>query len=61
MKDIGYGKNYKYAHQYEDNFTDLEFMPDEISGTTLFIPGENARELDLKKWLQKRWKDKYNY
>lgn len=61
MKDIGYGKDYKYAHQYEDNFADLEFMPDKISGTALFIPGENARELELKKWLKKRWKDKYNY
>ncbi len=61
MKDIGYGKDYKYAHQYEDNFTDLEYLPDEISGTTLFEPGENSREREIKKWLQKRWKDKYEY
>jgi len=61
MKDIGYGKDYKYAHEYEDNFTDLEYLPDEISGTTLFEPGENSREREIKKWLQKRWKDKYEY
>jgi len=61
MKDIGYGKDYKYAHEYEDNFADLEYLPDEISGTTLFEPGENSREREIKKWLQKRWKDKYDY
>jgi putative ATPase len=61
MKEIGYGKEYKYAHQYEDNFAELEFLPDEISGTTLFNPGNNAKETELRKWLQKRWKNKYNY
>jgi len=61
MKEIGYGKDYKYAHQYEDNFAELEFLPDEISGTTLFNPGNNAKETELKKWLQKRWKNKYDY
>ena len=61
MKDIGYGKEYKYAHQYEDNFTDLEFLPEEISGTAIFNPGNNTREVDMRKWLQKRWKNKYGY
>ena len=61
MKDIGYGKEYKYAHQYDDNFADLEFLPKEISGTTIYNPGENLREIELKKWLKKRWKDKYDY
>jgi putative ATPase len=61
MKDIGYGKEYKYAHQYEDNFTNLEFLPGEISGTIIFKPGDNPREQDMKKWLQKRWKEKYGY
>ena len=61
MKDIGYGKDYKYAHQYEDNFTDLEYLPDEISGTAIFNPGDNVREQDMRKWLQKRWKNKYGY
>lgn len=61
MKEIGYGKDYKYAHQYEGNFTTLEYLPDKISGTTIFNPGDNAREQDMKKWLQKRWKNKYKY
>lgn len=61
MKEIGYGENYKYAHQYENNFADLEYLPDEISGTRLFEPGENAREAEIRNWLKKRWKDKYGY
>lgn len=61
MKDIGYGKDYKYAHQYEDNFTELEYLPDEISGTAIFNPGNNAREAEMRKWLQKHWKKKYGY
>lgn len=61
MKEIGYGKDYKYAHQYEDNFTELEFLPDGLSGTVFYEPGKNKREDDLRKWLQKRWKDKYRY
>ena len=61
MKDIGYGKEYKYAHQYEDNFTNLEYLPEEISGTAIFNPGNNTREVDMRKWLQKRWKNKYGY
>lgn len=61
MKEIGYGKDYKYAHQYEDNFTELEFLPDEIAGSKIFNPGENPRENEMKKFLQKRWKNKYDY
>ena len=61
MKDIGYGKDYKYAHQHQDNFVDLEFLPEEIKGTTLFEPGNNARELDERKKLRNRWKEKYGY
>ncbi len=61
MKEIGYGKDYKYAHQYEDNFTELEFLPDEIAGSKIFNPGENQRENEMKKFLQKRWKNKYDY
>jgi len=61
MKDIGYGKEYKYAHSYDDNFTDLEFLPEEIKGTTIYKPGKNRREEEAKKWLNKRWKDKYKY
>ncbi|WP_297792646.1 replication-associated recombination protein A [uncultured Eudoraea sp.] len=59
MKDLGYGEDYKYAHDYEGNFTDLEFLPDELKGTSFYIPGKNKRELALKEFLDKRWKDKY--
>ena len=61
MKDIGYGENYKYAHQYEDNFIDLEFLPDKIKGTSLYEPGDNPREKETRKVLKHRWKNKYNY
>lgn len=59
MKDLGYGENYKYAHDFEDNFTELEFLPDEIKGTSFYVPGNNKREIALKEFLEKRWKDKY--
>lgn len=61
MKDIGYGKDYKYAHQYDGNFTDLEFLPGEISGKIFFEPGENQREKELRTQLKKLWRNKYNY
>jgi putative ATPase len=61
MKDIGYGKNYKYAHEYENNFTELEFLPNKIKGSKFYNPGNNQRENEIRKWLKKRWKDKYNY
>ena len=61
MKDIGYGKEYKYAHQYEKNFVDLEFLPDKIKGTTLYEPGENPREKETRKGLKQKWTNKYKY
>ena len=61
MKEIGYGKDYKYAHTYENNFVDLEFLPEEIKGTKLYEPGNNARENELREFLKKRWKEKYGY
>ncbi|MGB1451847.1 MAG: replication-associated recombination protein A, partial [Marinirhabdus sp.] len=61
MKELGYGKNYAYAHDYEGNFTPYEFLPEEISGTTLYEPGKNAKESNLKKYLQQLWKGKYGY
>jgi putative ATPase len=61
MKNLNYGKDYQYAHQYENNFVDLEYLPDEISGTKFFEPGNNARENELRKFLKDRWKEKYNY
>ena len=61
MKDPGYGKGYKYAHDYPMNFTEMEFLPEELKGTKLYDPGQNAREEELRKFLKNRWKDKYGY
>ncbi|WP_354428782.1 MULTISPECIES: replication-associated recombination protein A [unclassified Mucilaginibacter] len=61
MKNIGYGKNYKYAHSYEGNFADLDFLPEEIRGTKIYNPGNNARENESKEKLKKLWGDRYKY
>lgn len=61
MKDSGYGKGYKYAHDYPLNFAEVEFLPEEIKGTNLYNPGQNAREEELRKFLRTRWKGKYGY
>jgi putative ATPase len=61
MKDIGYGKDYKYAHNHEGNFVEAEFMPEEIKNTTLYNPGNNQREHAQREFLKKRWKKKYGY
>jgi putative ATPase len=61
MKDIGYGKDYKYSHAFEGNFKAQEYLPDNIAGTKFYEPGNNARELELRKHLQNLWRDKYGY
>ena len=61
MKDLNYGKDYMYSHNYENNFVDQEFMPDEIANTKLYEPGNNQRENSFRAILKQRWKDKYNY
>jgi len=61
MKRMGYGKNYKYAHSFEGNFTEQEFLPDEIKGTAFYDPGKNPREEELRRYLKGLWKDKYGY
>ncbi len=61
MKDLKYGKEYKYAHDYENNFTELEFLPDDISKARLYTPQNNSREKEIKANLKKLWKDKYGY
>lgn len=61
MKDTGYGKGYKYAHDYDGNFKELEFLPDQIKGTRLYKPQPNNKENELRKNLKKWWKDKYGY
>ena len=61
MKNIGYGKDYKYAHQYDGNFVNIEFLPEKISGTRFFEPGVNAREHEAREKLRKNWGEKYGY
>jgi putative ATPase len=61
MKDLNYGKAYKYSHDFPGNFVAQEFLPDEIKGTKLYDPGENAREAELRKYLKSRWGEKYFY
>ena len=61
MKNIGYGKDYKYAHSYDNNFVDLDFLPDAIRGTKIYEPGNNPREHESKEKLKKLWGDRYKY
>ncbi|MCX6235370.1 MAG: replication-associated recombination protein A [Bacteroidetes bacterium] len=61
MKEIGYGKDYKYAHDFVNNFIEQEFLPDLIKGTKLYDPQNNTREIELRKLLKSLWKNKYNY
>ncbi|WP_205603688.1 replication-associated recombination protein A [Cyclobacterium sp. SYSU L10401] len=61
MKDLNYGKAYQYAHDFENNFVWQEYLPDKIKHTKLYDPGNNARENDLRKQLQKLWGKKYGY
>lgn len=61
MKDLNYGQNYKYAHDYDNNFVAQEFMPKELSGKKLYDPGRNPRENELRKNLQNLWGKKYGY
>jgi putative ATPase len=59
MKNLGYGKDYKYSHQYEGNFTEQEYLPKEISGKSFYIPQNNAHESKFKEFMQKLWGKKY--
>ncbi len=61
MKDIGYAKGYQYAHEFDQNFVEMEFLPEKIKGTILFQPGDNPRENEIRNFLKKRWKEKYGY
>ena len=61
MKELGYGKDYKYAHSYEGNFVPDDFLPKEILGTKLYDPQDNAREEELRQRLRNWWKEKYKY
>jgi len=61
MKELGYGEDYKYSHDYPNNFVDQEFLPTELSGTVLYEPGQNSRENGTRDFLKNRWQFKYNY
>ena len=61
MKDLGYGEEYKYSHDYANNFAEQEFLPEAIAGTPLYEPGNNTRENTTREFLKNRWKDKYGY
>ena len=61
MKELGYGEEYKYAHDFQNNFAVQEFLPDEIKNTTFYNPGNNQREAQTREFLKNRWKEKYGY
>lgn len=61
MKNLDYGKDYQYAHDFSGNFVNQEFLPDEISNTKIYEPGSNQREQQFRELLKNRWKDKYDY
>ena len=61
MKKMGYGKGYQYAHSFEGNFVNHEFLPDELKGTAFYQPGNNQREDEMRKYLRSLWRDKYGY
>lgn len=61
MKDLGYHKDYKYAHNYEGNFVSDNYLPDELKGSRFYEPGKNPREDEIRKRLNNLWKDIYNY
>ena len=61
MKELGYGEEYKYSHNFKNQFTNQEFLPDEISGLKFYEPGRNPKENSIRDFLKLRWKDKYDY
>lgn len=61
MKNLEYGKDYAYSHNYEQNFSKQEYLPKELAGTKFYEPGKNAREEELRNFLKKLWKEKYDY
>jgi putative ATPase len=61
MKQMDYGKNYQYAHDYKGNFVNMEFLPEEVKGSKIFEPGNNVREDEMRKYLKAKWGGKYDY
>lgn len=61
MKELNYGADYQYAHSFESNFVELEFLPEALSGTKFYEPGNNSREQEQRNYLKRLWKEKYGY
>jgi putative ATPase len=61
MKELGYGEEYQYSHNYANNFSEQEYLPDAITETKFYDPGTNSRENGTREFLKNCWKDKYNY
>jgi putative ATPase len=61
MKELGYGEEYEYSHNYSNNFKEQEYLPEEIKETVFYNPGNNSRENGTREFLKNRWKDKYGY
>jgi putative ATPase len=61
MKEIGYGKDYKYAHSYDGNFVADQFLPEAMKDRQFYQPGSNIRENEIKKNLKNNWKDRKRY
>ena len=61
MKEIGYGDDYKYSHDYPNNFATQEFLPENIKGTKIYEPGNSSREQAIRSELKSKWKEKYGY
>ncbi|GJQ04555.1 replication-associated recombination protein A [Capnocytophaga canimorsus] len=61
MKELNYGKDYKYSHDFENNFAFQDFLPEDLQGTTLYEPGDNPRENALRTYLKNLWGERYNY
>jgi putative ATPase len=61
MKNLDYGKGYKYSHEFDNNFSQQEYLPDALAGHAFYNPGKNAREEELRRYLKNLWKDKYGY
>ncbi len=61
MKDLGYGTNYGYAHDFTENFVDQAYLPDEIEGTPFLQLGQSEREKGIRQFVEKRWKKRYGY
>ena len=61
MKELGYGEEYKYAHDYSNNFAEQEFLPEGLTNNPIYVPGNNSRENITREFLKNRWKNKYGY